>query len=86
MSLDSLFQKAMANPAVKKLRALEQSRVARVTQRQAVRRERLVQTLRHVDVAAKDAVLAKVQERADDLKALADDLAAALAPSSEDAE
>jgi len=81
--MDSLFQKAMNNPAVKKLRGLEQTRVARVAKRQEITKQRIVKTLEHLDTSVKttftDSLRAKaddLQERADDLRKAADELAA----------
>lgn len=59
---------------IKKLRGLEQSRMARVTTRHTVRRERLLKFVKDLDVAAKAefAELAKIQ--AEELRARAGDL------------
>ena len=74
MTLSSLFQQAMASPAVKKLRALEQTRMARVTAKHAARRERLAQTLQQADVAVKAELAEYLETQADQARAQAQDL------------
>lgn len=75
-SFTAAVQKAMASPTVKKLRALEQTRVARVTQKHAARRARASETLKSIDAAAKAAAVSAATRRAADLQAQADDLEA----------
>lgn len=70
-SLSSTFQKAMASPTVKKLRALEQQRVARIKANHVLRRERLMQTLQHVDTAVKTELKDALKTQARDLEELA---------------
>ena len=70
-SLTSTFQKAMASPAVKKLRALEQQRVARASAKHTARRERFMQTLQHVDTAIKTELKDSLKTQADDLLEIA---------------
>jgi hypothetical protein len=74
MTLSSLFQQAMASPAVKKLRALEQTRMARVTAKHAARRERLSHTLQQADVAVKAELAEYLETQADQARAQAQDL------------
>lgn len=69
-SFTSTFQKAMASPTAKKLRALEQARVARIKANHTARRERLVQTLQHVDLAIKTELKDALKTQARDLEEL----------------
>jgi hypothetical protein len=74
MTLSSLFQQAMASPAVKKLRALEEARMARVTAKHAARRQRLTHTLQQADVAVKAELAEYLETQADQARAQAQDL------------
>lgn len=69
MDIATGFQKLMANPTVKKLRAVEQRRMARLT----VRKQSLQQTLEKFDALAKEAVVESLKDRAEELKLQADD-------------
>ena len=75
-SFTAAVQRAMASPTVKKLRALEQTRVARITQKHAARRARASETLTSIDAAAKAELAKAATRRAADLQAQADDLEA----------
>lgn len=82
-SLQAAFQKTMASPAVKKLRALEQRRMARIATTQKARSDRFTKTIQHLDAAAKAELANAATRRADELEAQArdiQDLAEALQP------
>lgn len=74
-TLQTNVQTALSSPAVKKLRALEQTRMARITAKHAASRARVVSTLEHLDAASKSALSDAVTRRAEDLRAQAQDLA-----------
>ncbi len=58
------LSKAMHHPTVKNARAAEHSRMAKASKRHAVVRQRLVNTLQHLDSAAKSACIDDLQELA----------------------
>lgn len=74
-SLKLQFQAALKSPAVKKLRALEQRRLDRMTAQRAVTSERRGNALEHIDAAAKTAIRDAATRRAEDLRTQAQDLA-----------
>lgn len=73
-SLQHQAQKILGSPAVKKLRTLEQSRMARVSQRHKERKDRLVKTLEHLDTAIKAECAQEATKRAEELQARSKDI------------
>lgn len=73
-SLQQRVQKVFASPVVKKLRTLEQSRMARISQRHKESKDRLIKTLEHVDIAVKEELTREATRRAEDLQQKSKDI------------
>jgi hypothetical protein len=73
-TLKTTFQSALNSPAAKKLRTLEQARLARVTAKNTVRTEKLTKLVHTLDAAAKAEFAEFAKAQAESLKAQADDL------------
>ena len=73
-TLKTTFQSALNNPAIKKLRTLEQARLARFTSKNTARTEKLTKLMHTLDAAAKAEFVEYAQTQAVSLKAQADDL------------
>lgn len=67
MDLSKTVTQLKSNPTVKKLRAFEQSRMAKMTAKQAARKQQLQQNLESV----KTVVIEHIKTQADDLLELA---------------
>jgi len=73
-TLKTNFQSVLKNPAIKKLRTLEQARLARFTSKNTARTEKITKLMHTLDAAAKAEFVEYAQTQADSLKAQADDL------------